>query len=50
MDRTQEIIRGCCAATLATVAHRLNELIAAERNPDVKRGLTMAKYIVTRRE
>lgn len=39
-------MKGCCAAELVRIAQAINERIETERNPDVQRGLLIAKNIV----
>lgn len=42
--------RGCCNATKVTLIEALRKRMKAERNPDVKRGLQIAIYEITRTE
>lgn len=41
---------GCCYATKVAAIQRLKALMAAEKNPDVKRGLFMAINELKRKE
>lgn len=39
-------MKGCCAATRATIAQEIERRALAEQNPQIKLGLIIAKNIV----